>query len=52
MYLLNDTGADMSLVSKILGHSQISTTARYYAEWLDDGVLREYSYRMKSVGTK
>lgn len=52
MYLLNDTGADMSLVQKILGHSQISTTARFYAEWLDDGVLREYSYRMKDVATR
>ena len=50
MYLLNEAGADMSLVQRILGHSQITTTVRYYAQWLDKGVFREYSERMKIVG--
>ena len=50
MYMLNQAGADMSLVQRILGHSQITTTIRFYAQWLDDGVLREYSEKMKNVG--
>jgi site-specific recombinase XerD len=50
MMLLNRGGADMSLVQKILGHSQISTTARSYAEWLTDGMLREFTEKMKGVG--
>lgn len=50
MYLLNETGADMSLVQRILGHAQIATTMRFYAQWLDNGVLREYSERMKIIG--
>jgi site-specific recombinase XerD len=49
MYLLN-AGGDMSLVQKILGHAQITTTARHYAEWLTAGVVREYSERMHGVG--
>ena len=50
MYMLNQAGADMSLVQRILGHSQITTTIRFYAQWLDEGVLREYSEKMKIVG--
>ena len=49
MYLLNE-GGDMSLVQRILGHSQIATTARYYAEWLTAGIQREYAERMRGVG--
>lgn len=45
MYLLN-SGGDMSLVQKILGHSQITTTARHYAEWLTEGMLREFTETM------
>ena len=48
--LLNRGGADMSLVQKILGHSQISAPARNYAEWLTDGMLREFTEKMKGVG--
>lgn len=50
MYLLNDRGADMSLVQKILGHSQISTTANHYAEWLVHGLQREFAQKMVGVG--
>lgn len=49
MYLLNQ-GGEMSLVQKILGHSQISTTAKHYAEWLTAGVVREFSEKMRGVG--
>ena len=50
MMLLNERGADMSLVSKVLGHSQISTTSKHYAEWLTDGVRREFQAKMKGLG--
>jgi len=50
MMLLNRGGADMSLVQKILGHSQIGTTSRNYAEWLTDGLIREFTEKMKGVG--
>lgn len=49
MYLLNE-GGDMSLVQKVLGHSQISTTAKHYAQWLTQGMLREFVDKMKGLG--
>jgi integrase/recombinase XerC len=49
MYLLNE-GGDMSLVQKILGHSQISTTARHYAQWLTEGMMREFAEKMRGLG--
>ena len=50
MLMLNDRHADMSLVQKVLGHSQIGTTAAFYAEWRTDGVLREFSEKMRGLG--
>lgn len=46
MHLLN-TGGDMSLVQKILGHSQIATTAKHYADWLTEGLVSEFMGKMK-----
>lgn len=51
MYLLNH-GGDMSLVQKILGHSKISTTAEYYAEWVTDGMVRDFTEKMGRAGNK
>ena len=49
MHLLN-TGGDMSLVQKMLGHAQITTTAEVYAEWLTAGLQREFVTKMGGVG--
>ncbi len=49
MHLLNE-GGDMSLVQKVLGHAQISTTAKHYAEWATDGMQREFAQRMRGAG--
>lgn len=51
VYLLNQ-GGDMSLVQKILGHSRISTTAEHYADWVMDGVVREFVGKMGKIGKK
>jgi site-specific recombinase XerD len=48
MHLLN-VGGDMSLVQKVLGHAQIGTTARYYAEWLTAGLVSEFSTKMRGL---
>lgn len=48
MYMLNE-GGDMSLVQKVLGHAQISTTAKHYAEWLTDGMQRQFFANMGSL---
>lgn len=49
MYLLNE-GGDMSLVQRVLGHSQISTTAKHYADWLTEGLQREFLEKMRGLG--
>jgi integrase len=50
MLLLNERHADMSLVQKVLGHSQIATTAARYAEWLTAGMSAEFTAKMRGVG--
>jgi site-specific recombinase XerD len=50
MLMLNDRGADMSLVQRVLGHSQITTTSRHYAEWQTDSMLREFTDKMGDMG--
>ena len=42
MHLLN-AGGDMSLVQKVLGHSQISTTATFYAKWLVNPMVKKFT---------
>ena len=49
MHLLNE-GGDMSLVQKVLGHAEISTTAEFYAEWVTAGLTNEFNLRMKGLG--
>mgnify|MGYP001381370907 CR=1 FL=1 len=49
VYLLNN-GGDMSLVQRILGHSSIQTTALHYAEWVTEGLTKEFGNRMGRVG--
>jgi integrase/recombinase XerC len=49
IYLLNH-GGDMSLIQKILGHSNISTTATHYADWVTDGLSREFGVKMGGLG--
>ncbi|MBE2240126.1 MAG: tyrosine-type recombinase/integrase [Caldilineaceae bacterium] len=49
MHLLNE-GGDASLVQKVLGHAQITTTMRHYADWVLDGLAREFSSKMKGLG--
>lgn len=48
MYLLNE-GGDMSLVQKVLGHAQITTTAEHYAEWMTAGMSREFAAKMAGI---
>lgn len=48
MHLLNEKGADMSLVSAILGHKDVQTTERYYADWTVGGMKRQYERLMKA----
>lgn len=49
MYLLNE-GGDMSFVQRVLGHAQIGTTARHYADWLTEGLQREFADKMRGLG--
>lgn len=46
MHLLNGGHADMSLIQRILGHADITTTQRVYAEWLTEGMLSAYDEAM------
>lgn len=50
MYLLNDKGAEMSLIQRILGHKMLQTTAAIYARWRDDGVAMRYMAIMREEG--
>lgn len=47
-----NAGADMSAVSKMLGHDDIKTTKDIYAEWLDDGLSREYQQAWNAIHDK
>lgn len=42
VYLLNDRGAQMSLIQQVLGHKTLATTSEVYARWLRSGVQRQY----------
>lgn len=46
MLMLN-SGGDMSLVQKVLGHKAITTTAAVYAQWLTDGMIEQFERVME-----
>ncbi|MCB0190260.1 MAG: site-specific integrase, partial [Caldilineaceae bacterium] len=43
MYLLNEKGADLSLVQGILRHSDVAITARHYARWTPEGLANTFA---------
>ena len=49
MHLLNNGHADMSLIQRIFGHAQITTTQRVYAEWITSGMITAYDEAMQSA---
>lgn len=49
-YLLNVKGADMALIQRILGHSDIRVTANIYARWDDGGAAERYKSIMREEG--
>jgi integrase/recombinase XerC len=51
VYLLNERGAQMSLIQKILGHQTLSTTSEVYARWQRSGVQRQYLALMDGAMT-
>lgn len=46
MYLLNEAGADMSMIQRILGHSSVRTTAEIYARWTDGHLSAQFERAM------
>lgn len=48
-YLLNETGADMALIQKILRHKRITTTAEIYAAWDMVAAQRQFEDKMRDV---
>lgn len=43
MHLLNDLGADMSFISKLLGHKDEKTTRDFYATWKIKSLAEKYA---------
>lgn len=42
IHLLNDKGAQMSLIQRILGHKKLTTTSEVYAKWQMTGIQAQY----------
>jgi integrase len=48
MSLLNDQRVDITLISRLLRHSSIGITTRYYARWTDQDFFDEYRRLMEN----
>lgn len=42
MHLLNELGADLSFISKLLDHKDVKTTENFYAKWKTAGLAKQY----------
>lgn len=42
MHLLNELGADLAFISKLLDHKDVKTTENYYAKWKTAGLAKQY----------
>lgn len=49
MYLLNQARADMSVVQRILRHSDIKVTNQAYARWQQDSLADEFRQKMEAT---
>jgi integrase/recombinase XerD len=51
MALLNDGGADLAMVSRLLGHSTMAVTKQFYADYTDDGLRNAYDAAVRGIAT-
>lgn len=49
MAMLNEGGADLAVVSRMLGHSSVTVTRRFYADYTDDGLKNAYNAAVRGI---